>query len=166
MSRKKYSTGSRSRRQIARARRRAALTRRWSAIGAVAVIALIAIVALVFGRGESAPATPTVQGAREITVQAAYQKYQAGVFLLDVREQSEWDAFHIPNTTHIPLGELPDRLNELPRDEEIVVVCRSGNRSQEGRDILLRAGFSNVVSMSGGLKQWSALGYPIEGTRP
>jgi rhodanese-related sulfurtransferase len=52
-------------------------------------------------------------------------------------------------------------LNELPRDRPIVVVCRSGNRSQQGRDILLNAGFTQVVSMTGGLNQWRDAGYPI-----
>ena len=51
---------------------------------------------------------------------------------------------------------------KLPKDKKIVVVCRSGNRSQEGRDILLTAGF-NATSMTGGLQEWYAKGYPIEG---
>lgn len=101
-----------------------------------------------------------------ISVQEAYEKYQAGGFVLDVRTQEEWDEFHAPNTTHIPLDELESRVNELPKDEEIVVICRSGNRSQEGRDILLKNGFTAVTSVNGGLKEWSAAGYPIEGTRP
>jgi rhodanese-related sulfurtransferase len=50
-------------------------------------------------------------------------------------------------------------VNELPRDQEIVVVCRSGNRSQQGRDILLQAGFTQVTSMAGGLSQWRSAGY-------
>ncbi|MFH2103457.1 MAG: rhodanese-like domain-containing protein [Chloroflexota bacterium] len=62
-------------------------------------------------------------------------------------------------------GELSGRLQELPRDRQIV-VCRTGNHSQEGRDILLAAGFTNVNSMTGGVTEWSNLGYPIEGTRP
>jgi rhodanese-related sulfurtransferase len=111
------------------------------------------------------PAEPTAVPL-EISVQDAYAKYQQGVFFLDVREQSEWDTFHIPNTTLIPLGELPNRLNELPRDQLIIVVCRSGHRSAQGRDILLNAGFTNVVSVAGGLTEWSNQGYPIDGTRP
>ncbi len=166
MSRRHTSPNPSSRRQVVRQRRKAALARRWSAIGAVLVIALIVVVAFAFKSGGGSEAAATVQGAQEITVQEAYQKYQQGVFLLDVRQPEEWQEYHVPNTTLIPLDELPDRLNELPRDREIVVICRSGNRSQQGRDILLEAGFAQVVSMSGGLKQWSALGYPLEGTRP
>jgi rhodanese-related sulfurtransferase len=102
----------------------------------------------------------------EINAEQAYQKYQAGAFVLDVRTQAEWNEYHAPNTTLIPLDQLQARMNELPRDKEIVVVCRSGNRSQQGRDILLSGGFTQVTSMVGGLKEWSTLGYPIEGTRP
>lgn len=96
----------------------------------------------------------------EITVPEAFEKYQSGSYFLDVRQPEEWAEYHAPNSTLIPLGELPNRLNELPRDQEIVVVCRSGNRSQQGRDVLLNAGFSQVTSMAGGLKEWKSAGYP------
>ena len=137
--------------------------------GVVLVLLLIALAAAYFGRNSSQAAIPPatqISLPLEISVQEAYLKYQAGSFFLDVREQSEWDAFHIPGASLIPLGELPGRLNGLPRDQQIVVVCRSGNRSQQGRDILLNAGFTNVTSMTGGVSGWSNAGYPIEGTRP
>ena len=97
-----------------------------------------------------------------ISVSDAYNLYQNGAFVLDVRTQEEWDEFHIPNTTLIPLDQLPSRLGEVPRDQRIVVVCRSGNRSQQGRDILLNAGFKQVTSMSGGVTEWRASGYTVE----
>ena len=108
----------------------------------------------------------TTSLSHEITAEQAYQKYQTGAFVLDVRTQDEWNQYHAPNTILIPLDQLQARMGEVPRDKEIVVICRSGNRSQEGRDILLSAGFTRVASMTGGLKEWSTLGYPIEGTRP
>ena len=61
-----------------------------------------------------------------------------------------------------PLNELESRLDELPQNEEIVVVCRSGNRSQVGRDTLRNNGFEQTTSMSDGLKAWRAAGYPTE----
>jgi rhodanese-related sulfurtransferase len=57
---------------------------------------------------------------------------------------------------------LESRLAELPEDEPIVVVCRSGNRSQAGRDILLANGYEPATSMEGGLNAWRDAGYPIE----
>jgi rhodanese-related sulfurtransferase len=84
----------------------------------------------------------------------------AGAFILDVREPDEWDEYHIPGATLIPLGQLAARADELPSGREIIVVCRSGNRSAEGRDILLAAGFEQVTSMTGGMLDWQAAGYP------
>ena len=91
----------------------------------------------------------------------AHQLRADGAFMLDVREPDEWNSGHIPGATLVPLGQLPDRLNELPKDQEIVVVCRSGNRSATGRDILLDAGFNQVTSMAGGMNEWAAKNYEI-----
>jgi rhodanese-related sulfurtransferase len=143
--------------------------RGWLIFGAVLILLLIALAAVYFGGDSSQAALPSNTQASlplEISVQEAYPEYQARAFFLDVREQAEWDEFHIPGASLIPLGELPDRLNELPRDRKIVVGSRSGNRSRQGRDILLNAGFTNVTSMVSGLTGWSIAGYPIEGTRP
>ena len=98
----------------------------------------------------------------EVSVDEAYELYPEDAFFVDVRTQEEWDDYHAPGTTLIPLDELPNRLAEIPQDQDIVVVCRSGNRSQEGRDILLKAGFERVTSMNGGLSAWRDAGYPIE----
>lgn len=81
---------------------------------------------------------------------------------MDVRTTEEWNDFHAVGATLIPLDELPNRLSEVPRDRIIVVVCRSGNRSQQGRDILLNAGYKQVTSMTGGMNAWRDAGYPIE----
>jgi len=100
--------------------------------------------------------------SREVSVQQVAALREQGAFMLDVRELEEWQEFHMPGATLVPLGELSSRLNELPKDRPIVVVCRSGNRSAQGRDILLNAGFENVTSMGGGMNQWRAAGYPVE----
>ena len=96
----------------------------------------------------------------EISVSQAVEKRTAGAFILDVRELQEWDQAHIPDATLIPLGQLPARLSEVPKDQEVVVVCRSGNRSATGRDILLKAGYTTVTSMAGGMNQWQSAGNP------
>ena len=96
----------------------------------------------------------------EISINDALAKRDAGAFILDVRQPEEWNEFHVPDSTLIPLGELATRVNELPKDQEIVIVCRSGNRSAQARDLLLGAGFTQVTSMAGGLNQWKAAGYP------
>ena len=124
-------------------------------------VALVIYLILQFGSSNANPANtgglPATVGVSE-----AHTLYQNGAFVLDVRTVEEWNEFHAPNTTLIPLDQLAARLNEVPRDRQVVVVCRSGNRSQQGRDILLNAGFQQVTSMTGGLNEWRASGYPIE----
>ena len=129
------------------------------------LLALLAITSFGITACSTAPAqiaeTPITLPS-EISIEEAHQLYQEDVFFLDVRTQEEWDDFHAPNSTLIPLDQLPNRFNELPSDEPIVVVCRSGNRSQAGRDILLDNGFEQVTSMAGGLNAWQSAGYPTE----
>ena len=128
----------------------------------VVQLGLVALVVLVVYLIASATGGDATGVAREISVDEAYQEYQNGTFVVDVRTQEEWDEYHVPNVPLIPLDQLPDRLNEIPKDKIILVICRSGNRSQEGRDILLSAGYQ-ATSMTGGIKEWYAKGYPIEG---
>jgi rhodanese-related sulfurtransferase len=92
----------------------------------------------------------------------ARRRARAGSLLLDVREPAEWAAGHAPGAVLIPLGQLAARLAELPRDREIVAVCRSGNRSGTATGLLRRAGFPRVVNMAGGMLAWSKLGLPVE----
>ncbi|NOY99560.1 MAG: rhodanese-like domain-containing protein [Chloroflexi bacterium] len=139
-------------------RKQSVFDQAWFKFGLIGVAVLI--VALIVASNNTQPTAATLP--TEINVDQAYQRYNEGTFLLDVRTIEEWNEYHIPNTTLIPLDELPDRLDEVPRDQMIVVVCRSGNRSQIGRDILLQAGFEQVASMAGGVKTWRASGYPIE----
>jgi rhodanese-related sulfurtransferase len=123
----------------------------------VGSLVLLGVVLILIINGSKNPSPALSQ---EITITDAYELYQTGVLFVDVRENDEWYEVHIPNTSHIPLGELARRQKELPKDQQIVVVCRSGNRSQTGREILTNAGFQNVTSMAGGVKSWQAAGYP------
>jgi len=126
-------------------------------------LGLLAFIALVVYLIASAAGGGNAGGmAAEISVDEAYQMYQNGTFVLDVRTQEEWDEYHVPNTTLIPLDELPSRISEVPQGQKIVVICRSGNRSDDGRDILRQAGY-DATSVTGGVKEWYAKGYPIEG---
>lgn len=125
----------------------------WAGVG---LIAVILAAAFLFRPGNSATAEAL---PREVSVSEAAKLRDSGAFILDVREPDEWNESHIPGATLIPLGELASRVNEVPQDQEVVVVCRSGNRSQQGRDILLAAGFEQVTSMAGGVNQWKAAGF-------
>jgi rhodanese-related sulfurtransferase len=103
-----------------------------------------------------------IKMSSEISVEEAAKLRGQGAFILDVREQSEWDQFHIPDAVLVPLGTLPDQLSKVPKDQTVIVVCRTGRRRAEGRDILLKAGYENVTSMSGGMTEWQAKGLPVE----
>lgn len=107
-----------------------------------------------------APAAEAPAYPNEISVAEAAEKRDQGAFILDVREPDEWRQVHIPGATLIPLRELAERSGEIPQDQEIVVVCRSGNRSAKGRDILREVGFTQVTSMAGGMMEWQSQGYP------
>jgi rhodanese-related sulfurtransferase len=98
----------------------------------------------------------------EVSAGEAYDMYQTGATFIDVRTRAEWERGHIPGSRLIPLDDLPNRLDEVPRDEEIVVVCTLGPRSREGAAILRQAGFARVTCLSGGLLAWNAAGYPEE----
>jgi len=124
----------------------------WIGLG---VVLIVLVGAFLFRPGNNVTADNL---PREISVSEASAMRDAGAFILDVREPDEWNESHIPGATLIPLGQLASRVDELPKDQEIVVVCRSGNRSAQGRDILLSAGFPQVTSMAGGINQWKSLG--------
>ncbi len=130
----------------------------WVILGLV--IIGIGATALLLGRPASSAGEDGEALPKEISVAQAAEKRTAGAFILDVREPSEWEEGHIPDATLIPLGQLESRLSEIPTDQEIVVVCRSGNRSATARDILLQAGFSQVTSMEGGINDWKGQGLP------
>ncbi|MDF0728628.1 sulfurtransferase TusA family protein [Cytobacillus sp. S13-E01] len=77
------------------------------------------------------------------------------IVVLDVREAAEYAFNHIPNAISIPLGELEDRLNELNKEDEIFVVCRTGNRSDLAAQKLAEQGFNHVVNVVPGMSGWS-----------
>jgi len=132
-------------------------TKTWIIV--VGIVLIVALAAIFWPETEKAPQVAEQPFPLTVSVQEAYQLRQEGAFILDVRQPDEWEQGHIPGATLIPLGELDSRLDEVPQDQQVVVVCRSGNRSAQGRDILLDAGFTQVASMDGGMNSWQAMGY-------
>jgi rhodanese-related sulfurtransferase len=97
----------------------------------------------------------------EIDLRAVAPVLEAGAVLLDVREPEEWEAGHAPGATHVPLGQLPDRMGELERSQRIVVICRSGGRSALATEWLAAAGF-DAANLVGGMQQWAQAGLAVE----
>ena len=80
--------------------------------------------------------------------------------LLDVREDDEWVHGHAADATHIPMGEVPPRLDELPDADPLYVICRSGGRSARVAAWLNQNGF-DAVNVAGGMGEWEAAGRPL-----
>jgi rhodanese-related sulfurtransferase len=77
--------------------------------------------------------------------------------LIDVREDEEVAAGMIPGAIHIPMGEIPERHNELSRTDEVILVCRSGARSGRVQEYLEAEGFTGLKNMIGGMLGWEKL---------
>ncbi len=86
---------------------------------------------------------------------------EAEITVIDVREDWEFADGHIPGAVHIPLGSLSARVDEVPADVPVVLVCRSGNRSAEAYRLLSQEGFDNISNMVGGMKDWAAAGLDV-----
>ena len=72
----------------------------------------------------------------------------------------EWQAGHAPGAVHIPMGDVPVRVDELPRDRRIVAICRSGSRSRAITEALVTAGY-DAANTIGGMKAWQANGFDV-----
>jgi rhodanese-related sulfurtransferase len=79
----------------------------------------------------------------------------AAPLVLDVREDSEREICALPDSTHIPMGQIPERIEELDRNREIVVQCHHGIRSMQVAVYLERQGFTNVYNLDGGIDAWA-----------
>ncbi|HJW22995.1 MAG TPA: molybdopterin-synthase adenylyltransferase MoeB [Candidatus Limnocylindrales bacterium] len=101
---------------------------------------------------------------REVAPTEADRLHQGGAALLDVREQVEWDAGHIPGAVLVPRGELAGRIGGvLPeRDRQIVVYCATGVRSAYATQTLGQLGYADVVNLAGGIEAWRRLGLPVD----
>ncbi len=87
------------------------------------------------------------------------QDSRSEVQILDVREDGEWAAGHIDGAVHIPLGQLPQRIDELDAQRPVVTVCRSGGRAAKAADLLTSSGRRAAV-MDGGMQRWAREGLP------
>ena len=101
--------------------------------------------------------------APNLTVEEVAQAIsETEIVIVDVREDWEFDSGHIEDAVLIPVGEIADRVDEIPTDVPVVLVCRSGNRSGQAYRYLKQQGFDNVHNMLGGKLDWSSQGYDVE----
>jgi len=103
------------------------------------------------------------------TPSVSVNEIPAGAYLIDVREDDEWVAGHAPDARHVPMSEVPARLDEVPTEGDVVIVCRSGGRSGRVVEYLRAQGWDNVLNLDGGMKDWAASGRPLvseDGSEP
>lgn len=105
--------------------------------------------------GASPPETPPEVGPEE-----AKELLEQGALVVDVRETWELEQIRITDAVHIPLMELPRRMHELPRDRTLVMLCRSGGRSQQAARLLSASGYDDVLNLQGGILGWHHAGLP------
>ncbi len=94
----------------------------------------------------------------EITPTALKQRLESGdttITIIDVRQPWEVDICRIPNSLNIPMDDIPDSLDQLPREGTIVFVCHSGQRSAAVTNWLRMQGYTNVLNMAGGIDRWA-----------
>ena len=104
-----------------------------------------------------------LSGIEEADTLKATRLYNDDALILDVREDKEFSAGHIPKARHIPLGQLAGRLQELEKfkTKPILVTCRSGQRSARACGMLKKAGFETVYNQAGGIIAWERANLPV-----
>ena len=103
--------------------------------------------------------------AKQICPTSTLRKVNEGALIVDVRNTEEVAkvSFDVPFYLNIPLNELENRINEIPKDREIVMVSLSGEQSLKTTYYLMNAGYENVFSMKNGIIKWASKGFPIKG---
>lgn len=134
----------------------------YSQPGALPAAALSELIEAVRGLDMDAVRAQIAAGAveDEIDVEALAERHAAGEFVLDVREEHEFVGGRVPQAHHIPMHEVPARLDELP-EARINVICQSGGRSRAITDFLRGQGY-DAVNVAGGTGAWAARGWPLE----
>jgi rhodanese-related sulfurtransferase len=99
--------------------------------------------------------------AKEVSRDEARKLIDEGAQLIDVRADHEWEVGRIAGAAHVPLPELPQRLEEIDKDRPVVVYCRGGNRSTMATDALAEAGY-DAHKLSEGIVGWSEDKLPLE----
>lgn len=113
---------------------------------------LIVFMAFHFLRIGNAKTPATYQEISNTLALEMYEHKEA--IVLDVRTYGEWNDGHIPNAIHIPLDELEKRIQEVPADEKVLVICRSGSRSRTATNLLHKNGRANTINVLDGMNSW------------
>lgn len=97
----------------------------------------------------------------QIDIAELVRLHGSGVVLVDVRQPDEFERVRVPGAKLIPLADVPERIEEIPDDERVYVICGSGPRSERAVDFLNRQGL-DTVNVAGGTQAWIEAGLPVE----
>jgi len=127
------------------------------------VVIAMPLVAAACGNGEQ-----TADGYENATIAHTHEHWVQGdqskvpFMLLDVRTPEEYAEGHIAGAKLIPVQVLAEHLNEVPKDKQVYIYCKSGGRSSRASKLLASNGFTNIENIKGGFDAWKAAGYPVE----
>ena len=118
----------------------------------------VTLLVVTFACREAPP--PAVQ---DISAEALLSSPPAGALVLDVRTPEEFASGHVPGAVNIPHTELADRLSEVrvSKDSPVVVYCERGGRAGQAAEVLLTAGYSDVLHLAGDMSAWRSAGRPV-----
>jgi thioredoxin 1 len=100
-------------------------------------------------------------GEAEIDLAEFAARHSDGAYVIDVREDAEYAAGHVPGAVHVPMNDVPGRIAELPTDRTVHVICQSGGRSRAVTDFLRQQGL-DAVNVAGGTGEWTSRGWAVE----
>ena len=103
---------------------------------------------------------------KNINADQAKEEFDKGTEFIDVREYDEFVEVRIPGSKLIPMSEMNARIQEIPKDVDVVVYCRSGARSANLLSQLYPMGYENLVNLKDGIIEWSQKQYPVESGEP
>lgn len=142
---------------------------------AVVLVVLLAALAACGGSDDegksSTNSAASTASYTTLDVRTAYQRFEANenAIMVDVREPNEWATTGVPvGARLISLGVFTEQgaPAELPKDQEIYIICNSGNRSRVAADVLVKSGYGQVYNVDGGIQAWLAAGLPVETYTP
>lgn len=106
---------------------------------------------------------PPLPDVPAVTAEEAVAMIDDGAMLVDIRELDEWQTIRIPGADFKPLSQIQDWFEDLPRDQDIILQCRSGSRSAQATHALMtQAGFDRVFNLTGGIIAWHSADLPVD----
>lgn len=124
----------------------------------------ILLIVFLFVSGQIWAQTAPIENVKTISTKKAQKLAKKNVLLVDLRTPAEFaeKTYDVKNIINIPIDSLAKNLNLIPKDEKVVLVCRTGNKSKKAYAVLEKNGYTNMVHMDGGIVKWSADGYAVK----